>query len=440
MADVDIRTWPPARLVEIVSVGLGEPPEIPVACVPILVSRHRGPIDQLKSLTAPERELLCTTTMRFLTTLRTSEQLLRLCTEMNSDACCCVQGPEILQNVPHPSEDDEDDCAMLEDLLVWMPIFLITAIGDRRQLYPRRIKHRRNWPRSSEDFLSDNPAASLHMLGVWVHVQMSKPKQAAMMITFTDIIFDCIRTHALSAFLQSPMLWCWIHAVIEDYKPIMTAAFYTLHEGDTSPTYFIATAKFVQLLEMEIFDEELEISVANHPSLTVDEIIIALCKGSRALEDFRENEESTANTERMRHDWNHLLARLVMHIPAARPTDLPDSIYQVISVLDSCWPPLSWCFWRSMDPSLLWTVLPRHAHLSGSQVQDLCSVPTRNLLFPIVPEVCLEISWRSPPGRMRYLPCLCECSEHSTTQACQLAVGLTGLNGDDGGHGSLCVS
>jgi hypothetical protein len=335
MADVDIRTWSPTRLVEIVGVGLGEPPEIPIACVPILVLCYRGLINQLGSLTAPERELLCTTMIRFLTFPRTSEQFLRLRKEMDSGTCCCGQGPEILRNVPHPLEDDKYDCEILEHLLVWMSMFLIAALGDRSQLYPRRIKHRRIWPRSSADFLSNNPAASLHMLGVWVHVQLSEPRQAAMMITFIKIIFACVCTHALTAFLQSPMLWCWIHAVIEVYEPTSTPPFHILYKADTSPADFIATIKFVQLLEMEMFDEELEISVANHPSLTVEEITMALCKGARALEDFRDNEESTVITERMRHDWNHLLARLVMRIPAARPTDLPDSTSQVITVLDS---------------------------------------------------------------------------------------------------------
>jgi hypothetical protein len=299
MADVDIMTWPPARLIEIVSVGLGEPPEIPVACVPILILCYRGLIDQLDSLTAPERELLCTTTMRFLTTPRTSEQFLRLRTEMNPDTCCCGQGPEVLRNVPHPSGDDEYDCE-LEDILVWIPIFLIAALGDKSQLYPRRMKHRRNWPKSSADFLSNNPAASLHMLGAWIHVQMREPKQAAVMIAFTKDIFDCVRTHALTAFLQSPMLWCWTHAVIEDYEPPSTPPFHILGKADTSPSDFLATIKFVQLLEMEMFDEE-----------------------------------STVLTDRMRHDWNHLLARLVIRIPAARPTNLPDSTSQVITVLDS---------------------------------------------------------------------------------------------------------
>jgi hypothetical protein len=334
MSKSDLRLWPPARLIEIVTVGLGEPPDVPVACTQVLVLGYRGLIQQFKSCAALDRRELCTKTMRFLTAPRTTEDLVSLQSSMATgpSPCRCAQGPRVLHNLPHHAVDPIDANASLQDLIVWMPMLLTMEFAfGKGTPTPRQIKTRPTWPASRLELLPEDPAASCHMLSLWVLLLQQGTEYAITMIALIRDVFLAARTYTLVGWMQTPLLWSLIHGVATRYKLRATPASIRGAGDDPSVAELLTVMNIVQLLEMEMFDEELEISVTTHPSLSAHDILGALCKGAQAVDNV--DAESLALLERLRSDWKRLLARLVVRLPAATPPNLPRSVREIVSRL-----------------------------------------------------------------------------------------------------------
>jgi hypothetical protein len=71
-----LSTLPPAELIQVAITALGEPPDLPAGCAPLLVQWLNTVRDQWTMCAESDRRTLCAHAMRFLAYPREPEELL----------------------------------------------------------------------------------------------------------------------------------------------------------------------------------------------------------------------------------------------------------------------------------------------------------------------------------------------------------------------------
>jgi hypothetical protein len=103
-----IKDLTPTEMIKIITIGLGEPPEIPLACTRILMSCYNQLHRMWGSCTRTQRHAVCAQAMRFLAFPRTPKDMVVLKDTLGYGACRCEGGPAILRRVAWTEHERED--------------------------------------------------------------------------------------------------------------------------------------------------------------------------------------------------------------------------------------------------------------------------------------------------------------------------------------------
>jgi hypothetical protein len=103
-----IKDMTPTEMIKIITIGLGEPPGIPLACARILVSCYDRLRRLWSSCTRAQRHAVCAQAMRFLAAPRTPEDMVVLKDTLGYGVCRCEGGPAILRHVVWTEHERED--------------------------------------------------------------------------------------------------------------------------------------------------------------------------------------------------------------------------------------------------------------------------------------------------------------------------------------------
>jgi hypothetical protein len=103
-----IEGMTPTEMVKIITIGLGEPPGIPLTCTRILVSCYYRLGGLWNSCTHAQRHAVCAQAMRFLAAPRTSEDMAVLKDTLQYGICRCKSGPAVLRRVAWAELERED--------------------------------------------------------------------------------------------------------------------------------------------------------------------------------------------------------------------------------------------------------------------------------------------------------------------------------------------
>jgi hypothetical protein len=218
----------PEQVVAVLSVGLGEPPDVPPACSSVLVSCLSLMLDPELSFlySASQKQMVCAQVMRFLAAPRSVEDIERLYKALHHDSCRCDQGPAILRMLATREHGralgNEDDKSMrhgddLTELVCSMIRMLSEDLDKCRFLRSSdHIQGKQAWPKSIDELLPGGVLTAIPQVTYWTYAMLDMFTDIDAVVALMNPIFCLVGPPAIIAWMRTPMLWKIIQQIISE--------------------------------------------------------------------------------------------------------------------------------------------------------------------------------------------------------------------------------
>jgi hypothetical protein len=335
-----IKDMTPNEMIKIITIGLGEPPGIPLACTRILVSCYYRLGSLWGSCTRAQRHAICAQAMRFLAAPRTSEDMVVLKDTLQYGICRCESGPAILRRVAWAEHELEDpnldfktnvkNMTCINELALAMMHLLSRELRlCTRLCSAHEIRGQQSRPTCMEELLPGGPVLAIPRLAYWIDVVLSGWRDVEPGIAFIMPILRIVGSPATIVWMMTANMWRLAKSVISQCERSHPSA----GVRQSFRQEFVLFSRFLRIVEDILFDEELHTVIQQHPTFTSHEITDIINKGLRIASEL-EAEDPVACI-RLQDGWKHVLYHCAMHSPIAPAAGLIEQTSDALTDMEA---------------------------------------------------------------------------------------------------------